>query len=212
MKKALVLVVEKDRALAAEAAAALREAGYEVAEAADGADGLKKIYETNPDVIIASTDLPPVDGADACECIRQASYLPFIVLGSREEVARLLELGADAGIVNPPSGREMVARVHALLKRKGNGGSGGGRGIETYLQADADAGGLSPTERRLGRCLLTNEGRLLGYPQLIREVWGGKKVSVDTLHCYIRRLRRKLANFKIAGVRGIGYGFSGGSR
>jgi two-component system response regulator ArlR len=210
VKKALVLVVEKDRALAADAAAALREADFEVVEAVDGAEGLKKIHEMNPDVIIASTDLPPVNGEDACKRIRQASYLPFIVLGTRDEVARLLELGADAGIVKPPSGREMVARVHALLRRKGDDDSGGGPGIDTFLRPDAGPDSLSPTERRLGRCLLTNEGRLLPYPQLISEVWGGRNVGVDTLHFYVRRLRRKLANFKISGVRGIGYGFSGG--
>jgi DNA-binding response OmpR family regulator len=210
VKKALVLVVEKDRALAEEAAEALREAGYEVAEAADGADGLKKLYETNPDVVIASTDLPLVNGEDACQRLRQASYSPFVVLGTREEVAAMLELGADAGIVNPPSGREVVARVNSLLRRKSKEDppGGGGPGIESYLHKDDGGEGLSPTERRLGCCLLINEGRLLDYPQLITDVWGGKEVSLDTLHFYIRRLRRKLANFNIFGVRGIGYGFS----
>jgi DNA-binding response OmpR family regulator len=215
MKKAVVLVVEKDWALVAVAAGALREAGYEVVEAADAADGLKKIYEVNPDVIIASTDLPPVNGEDACLRIRQASYLPIIILGSQEELVETLELGADAYIVKPPSGREVVARVHSLLRRRGNDDppEGGARlRIERYLPGEGDGPeGLSPTECRLGSCLLSNEGKLLGYPQLITEVWGGKEVSVDTLHFYIRRLRRKLANFNIFGVRGVGYGFLGGS-
>ena len=214
MKKAVVLMVEKDRALAAEAAGALREAGYGVVETVDAADGLKKIYETNPDVVIAGTDLPPVNGEDACLRLRQASYLPLIVLGSPEEVVEMLELGADACIVKPTSGREVVARVHSLLRRRRDDRPGGGSRpvIESYLPGKADAKGLSPTECRLSSCLLSNEGRLLGYPQLITEVWGGKEVSVDTLHFHIRRLRRKLANFKISGVRGIGYGFSGVSK
>lgn len=216
MKKALILVVEKDRALAAQAAGALREAGYDVEEAADGADGLKKIHEMNPDVVIASTDLPPVNGEDACQRIRQASYLPFIVIGSQDEVAAMLELGADAVIVYPPSDREVVARVHSLLRRKGGDdppeGGGGGPGIKSYTRPEVNSDGLSPTEYRLGRCLLSNKGRLLDYPRIITEVWGGKDVSVGTLHFYIRRLRRKLANIKILGIRGIGYGFSGGDR
>jgi two-component system response regulator ArlR len=213
MKKVLVLVVEKDMALAAVAAGALREAGFEVALAANAADGLKKIYQIKPDVIIASTDLPPVNGEDACQRIRQASYLPFIVLGGREEVAETLELGADAYIVKPASGQEVVARVNSLIRRREDDGppEGGARlSIERYLPDNTDGpDGLSPTECRLGTCLLSNEGRLLNYPQLITDVWGEKEVSVDTLHFYMRRLRRKLADFNIFAVRGIGYGLSG---
>jgi DNA-binding response OmpR family regulator len=214
MKKAIVLLVEKDRALVAEATGALRKAGFEVVEAADTIDGLKKIYEINPDVVIASTDLPPVSGEDACLRIRQASYLPLIALGSQDDVVEALELGADAYIVKPPSGREVVARVHSLLRRKHSNnrpGEGGRPSIESYLPGEMDRpGGLSPTEHRLGCCLVSNEGRLLGYKRLITEVWGGKEVSRDTLHYYIRQLRRKLDNFDIFGARGIGYGFSGG--
>jgi two-component system response regulator ArlR len=216
VKKVLVLVAEKDRALVTEATRALRQAGFEVVETADTADGLKKIYEINPDVIIASTDLPPINGEDACQRIRQASYLPLIALGSQDDVAEALELGADAYIVKPTNGREVVARVHSLLRRRESDDPPGGcvrPGIERVLPGESEGRkGLSATECRLGSCLLSNEGRLLGYPQLITEVWGGKEVSVDTLHFYIRRLRRKLSKFYIFGVRGTGYGFSGGDK
>jgi two-component system response regulator ArlR len=216
MEKVLVLVVEKDRAIVAEAIRALQLAGYEVVEATDVADGLKKIHELNPDVIIASTDLPPVNGEDACRRIRQASYLPIVILGSQEELVKTLELGADAYIVKPASGREVVARVHSLLRREKKDDppeGGAGLGIERYLPGEDDGPeGLSPTECRLSTCLLSNKGKLLDYPQLITEVWGGKEVTVDTLHFYIRRLRRKLANFNIFSMRGVGYGLSGGSR
>jgi DNA-binding response OmpR family regulator len=120
MKTAVVLIVEKDRSSAAEAVEALREAGYEVVEATDPADGLKMIYEVRPDVVIASTGLPSVGGEDACLRLRQASYLPMIAIGRKEEVVEMLELGADACIVGPPSGREVVARVNSLLKRRGD--------------------------------------------------------------------------------------------
>jgi DNA-binding response OmpR family regulator len=215
MGKVLVLVVEKDRVLVAEAIRALMAAGYEVVEATDAADGLRKIHELDPDIIIASTDLPPVNGEDACLRIRQASYLPFVVLGSQEELVKALEQGADAYIVKPASGREVVARVHSLLKKKESDDppEGGNRhGIEHFLPGkEKGPEGLSPTECRLSACLLSNEGKLLGYPQLITEVWGGKEVSIDTLHFYIRSLRRKLANFNIFGIRGVGCGLSRGS-
>jgi len=208
VKKALVLIVEKDRVLAEEAIGALRDAGYDVVEAADGADGMKKLYEMDPDVVIASTNLPPVDGEDAFRRLRQASYSPFIVLGTREEIAVNLELGADAGIVSPPSGREVVARVNSLLRRREYGGprNGGGPRVDTFLDARTVGDGLSPTERRLGHCLLMNEGSLIDYSRLITDVWGDKEITVDTLHFYIRRLRRKLAHFNILGMRGTGYG------
>jgi DNA-binding response OmpR family regulator len=118
MEKVLVLVVERDKGLMAESVAMLREAGCEVVQATNAADGLKKIYELNPDLIIASTDLPPVNGKDAWLHIRRASYLPIVILGSQEELVNTLELGADAYIVKPASGREVVARVHSLLRRK----------------------------------------------------------------------------------------------
>ncbi len=176
MKKAVILVVEKDRSLSAKAAQALAEAGFEVVEAADAADGLEKIWETRPDLVIASTDLPPVNGENACLRLRQASYLPLIAIGSRDEVVEMLELGADACIIRPPSNREVVARVHLLLNRKRNDHTrGGGRmGIKNYVRARDDPDGLSPTEYRLSSYFLFNEGKLLDYPRLITEVWGGK--------------------------------------
>jgi DNA-binding response OmpR family regulator len=120
MQKAIILVVEKDRVSAAVAVEALREVGYEVIEATGAADGLRMIYEIQPDVVIASADLPPVDGEDACLRLRQASYLPLIAIGSREEVVEMLEMGVDTCIINPASGREVVARVTALLGRPGS--------------------------------------------------------------------------------------------
>lgn len=215
MKKAVVLVVEKDRSSSLAAVEALREAGYEVIEADGAAAGLKTIYEVHPDVVIASADLPDVHGEDAFLRLRQASYLPMIAIGSREEVVEMLELGIDACIISPPSGREVVARVQSLLSRQGKDdppGGGASPGIENFLPGGGDPGGLSPTEFRLSSCLLANRGRLLSYPLLITGVWGGKSVSLDTLHCYIRRLRRKLFGLNIFGVRGVGYGCLAGSR
>jgi len=119
MKKAVVLIVEGDRTSSQEAVEALREAGFEVIEADGAAAGLKTIYEARPDVIIASTNLLSVNGEDAFLRLRQASYLPMIAIGSREEVVEMLEMGVDAGIISPPSGREVVARVQSLLGKQG---------------------------------------------------------------------------------------------
>lgn len=191
----------------------MEEAGYKVVKVADALDGLKKLYEAYPDLIIMARELPMVNGEDPCLRIRQASYLPIIVLGSNEEAAEMLELGADAYMTKPPSLRELVARVRTLLRRKPRSDPPGDTPkleIENRLPKGGNgSNGLTRTEFRLASCLLLNKGRLLGYPQLISEVWGEKKVSLDTLHFYMRRLRQKLANISIFGLRGVGYCLSG---
>ena len=216
MEKALILVVEQNRPVIEDTVKALANAGYEVVEAFNAADGIRKIHELNPDLVIASTDLPPVDGENACLRIRQASYLPVVVFGDKEEVVVALEQGADAYIVKPASGREVVARVNSVLRRKKNddNSEGGGTvGIKQLLHdGENNPDSFSDVEYRLSTCLLCNNGKLLDYPQIITEVWGNKRVKVDTLHFYIRRLRRKLANFRIFGIRGVGYGLSLGGQ
>ena len=159
-----------------------------------------------------------VNGEDPCLRIRQASYLPIIVLGSKEEAAEMLELGADAYITKPPSLAELVARVRTLLRRKQQryGPPGGTPELETKerlsKRGDGNGNGLTPTEFRLASCLVINRGLLLDYPRLISEVWGGKPVSLDTLHFYVRRLRQKLQDYfpcHIVNFQGVGYYLEG---
>jgi len=113
---ACILFVEKDEVLQLKAVEALEAAGYEIVTAEDAMEGLKKLNETRPDLIII--ELPMENGEDDYLRIRQASYLPIIVVGSREEAAEMLEFGADAYVAEPLSPDELVARVRALLRRK----------------------------------------------------------------------------------------------
>jgi DNA-binding response OmpR family regulator len=197
---------------------ALERAGYEVIRAQDALEGLRKLYESYPDVIIMDRGLPEVFGEDACIRVRQASYLPLIVLGGCDDAAESLEMGADAFMEKPPSLRELVARVRNLLNRKpkfDDRNEGPGMNIDTLKsnpssQDDSGLGYLTATEFRLASCLVLNKSKLLDYSRLIREVWGGKKVTRDTLHYYVRRLRKKLQAFfcnpiKIINCRGVGY-------
>jgi two-component system response regulator ArlR len=209
MHKAVILVVEHDPTASAEAVAALRQAGYKVVETASAAGGLSRLYETRPDLVIASTDLPQLNGENACARLRQASLLPLIIIGGAEEAAEMLELGADAYIIRPASVREVLARVSSLLKRRRNKGPGG--------RPERSPGGglpdipddLSAIESRLATCLLFHSGHIMDYAELIYEVWGDQTVSLDTLHYHIRRLRQKLDDYWIFNVRGTGYGFTG---
>ena len=176
-------------------------------------DGLKKLYETHPDLIIVSRELPLVNGEDPCLRIRQASYLPIIVIGSQEYAAETLEYGADAYMVKPPNTAELVARVDALLRRQRKDDPPGGvpsLALELLIRNGNDGScRLTGTEFCLASCLILNRGRLVEYSRIISEVWGGKRVSLDTLHFYIRSLRRKLSIGNILGIRGLGYCFEG---
>ncbi len=194
------------------ASAALEEAGHQVVRASDALDGLKKLFQAYPDLIIMAKELLMVDGEEAYFRIRQASYLPIIVLGSEEGAAEMLELGADVYITKPPNVSELVARVNALLRRKRKDDPSGGNPkphIKNYLTKKGKGlNRLTPIEFRLASCLILNKGSLLRYRQLAAGVWGGKTVTIGTLHFYMRRLRQKLANGNISMVRGVGYCFS----
>ena len=113
-----VLVIERDEELAAKATVALEEAGYKVVRAVDALDGLRKLYEVYPDLIIVDSALRMASGEYAYLRMQRASYMPIIILGSQEEAIDMLELGADAYMTKPPSSTELVARVNSLLHRK----------------------------------------------------------------------------------------------
>jgi two-component system response regulator ArlR len=212
-----ILLIEADEALAAEIASTLQQAGYHIVTAGGPLEGLKKLYEFHPDLVIMARELLPADGESSFLRLRQASYLPIVVVGSQKEAAETLESGADAYVTTPPNLTELLARVRSLLRRKRQDDGPLGTG-ERQIKGTGDnpgngSNGLTPTEFRLASCLALNEGRLLDYHRLVNEVWGGKEVTLDTLHFYIRRLRQKLARAGIFMLRGVGYYFSGdGSR
>ena len=104
--------------LRAKLGSALEAAGFKVTHAADSLEGLNKLYESHPQLVIMSEDLPAVNGEELCSRVREVSYLPIIVLGSEEEAAEeMLEVGADAYILKPLNLAELVARVRSLLRR-----------------------------------------------------------------------------------------------
>jgi len=216
-----ILIIEKDRELAEKEAAALEKEGYKVAIAADALEGIKKLYESYPDLIIVSRELPAVKGEAAYQRIRQASYLPLIVIGVEEEAAEILEFGADAYMTRETDLRELVARVRSILRRKtrlkpDRSGRNSGDGdhndpVSDSIDDDGDSVKyLNATEFRLASCLVLNKGKLLDYHQLIVEVWGGEEVSLDTLHECMGRLSKKLPAFfshpiNILDYQGVGY-------
>lgn len=205
-----ILIIESDDALAVAETQALERAGYTVARGRNALDGLRKFYESYPDLIIVDRELSMIKGEDTCLRLRRISDAPIIVLGNEEYLTETLELGADAYMTRPPSFIELIARVNSLIRRRQEDKryrdyNGPGNGGHLMGKGDGGLGGLTRIEFRLASCLVLNKGRLLSHSQLINEVWGGKRIGLATLHFYIRSLRKKLAAGNILSIRGCGY-------
>ncbi len=118
VKAAHILLIEKNDVLRGKVAAALEREGYSVVATGDVLDGLRKLNETSPDVIIMANGLPMAEGKESYRLVRETSYVPIVVLGSGDKTVESLEGGADAYMTIPLAIEELVARVHSMLRRK----------------------------------------------------------------------------------------------
>jgi len=216
-----VLVVDDEDNITFLLGAALRHFGFEVTTAASGREALEAVRSAAPDLILLDVMLPDLDGFEVCRRLRQdGTKTPVLFLAARdgtEDKVRGLTLGGDDYMAKPFSLEEVVARIHAILRRHGVA-TQSSQVAFADLEMDDDAhtvrrGGelidLSPTEYKLLRFLLANAGRVLSRPQILDHVWeydfGGNTSVVDT---YISYLRKKIDRFDpplIQTVRGVGY-------
>ena len=222
MKKR-ILVVDDEPSIVELIRVNLEDAGYEVDEAADGAEALEKVRTRLYDLIVLDLMLPGVDGFEVCRQVRSESAVPIIMLTAKaEEIDRVLglELGADDYIIKPFSPREFVARVRAVFRRaaqheSAKGGVHYGRlvlNLERRTAAiDGDRLQLTPKEFDLLLMLARHPGRIFERDELLSQLWeydyaGGTR----TVDVHIRRLRQKLQDHPayadaIETVHGIGY-------
>src|SRR4051812_42369690 len=115
-----ILVVEDEASIAEAVATRLRSEGFSVSIAADGPAGVEQCRELHPDLVVLDLMLPGLDGLDVCREIQRDRPVPVLMLTARDSETDLvvgLEVGADAYLTKPFSARELVARVHALLRR-----------------------------------------------------------------------------------------------
>ncbi len=220
-----VLVVEDSAVFQAIIREALEREGFSVALAHDGHEGLQLARELEPPVVILDLNLPGLDGLEVCRQLRQFSDAYVVMLTGRDdEVDKLVGLsaGADDYVVKPFSGRELVARVRAMLRRPRSGGPSdalrriGDLEIDT-LARDVRAGGRAVDLTRIEFDLLD---ALSGQPrvvftrdQLLERVWGPTWFGDDhVVDVHLSKLRQKLGDDAqspryIRTVRGIGYRF-----
>ena len=217
-----VLVVDDDRAVRDAVRRAFTLEGFDVHAADGGLEGLQRLNETKPDVIVLDVMMPDVDGLEVCRRIRASGdRTPILMLTARDAVSdRIdgLDAGADDYLVKPFDIGELGARVRALLRRT-NGGLGGERLTFGDLELDADRHGarlgdrvvdLTRTEYQLLELLMLNPRRVLPHSLIYERVWGYDfGPSSNALRVYIGYLRRKLADLGapdlIQNVRGVGY-------
>ena len=217
-----VVVIEDDHHISDLVAMYLRQDGFRVVQADDAERGLAAIERESPRLVIVDIGLPgELDGLDVCRRLAGGTPpVPVLILSARDdEVDRIigLELGADDYVTKPFSARELVARVHAILRRTtpvaaqlpavtefGAVAVDGGR-------REARVGGevvpLATREFDLLVFLVENQGLALSRQQLLDGVWGpdwyGDERTVDV---HVRQLRKKLGtDLPLATVWGVGY-------
>jgi two-component system alkaline phosphatase synthesis response regulator PhoP len=223
MPDAKILVVDDERSILDLVTAYLRQEGYEVQTAMDGAAGLEVARAWQPDLIVLDIMLPGMDGLEVLTRLRRESDVYVIMLTARsEETDKIvgLSVGADDYLTKPFSPRELVARVKAALRRlRDSVGPVEGTvlafrhlRIDTSSRRvwlDGEPVDLTVTEFDLLKTLAENRGRVLSREQLLEQVWGydfyGEERVVDV---HIGHIRQKLGNEGfIVTVRGVGYRF-----
>ncbi len=210
-----ILVIEDEEGIIHLLNLYLRDAGYTVVSARDGADGLALHAREHPDLVILDIMLPALDGFEVCRRIRSWSKTPILMLtarGDEDDRIQGLELGADDYLVKPFSPRELVSRVRAILRRvSGQESSQSGRGSETQDHPVLRFPGLSidipsrrvevngaevlvtPTEFDLLALMSQSPGRVFTREILMNKIWGydyyGDGHIVDV---HISALRKKI--------------------
>jgi DNA-binding response OmpR family regulator len=220
MAKRTVLVVDDEQHIIDLARMYLEQEGFNVEQALDGAEALRKIRDLKPAVIVLDLMLPEIDGWDVCRRTREDSDVPIIMLTARsDDVDKIvgLELGADDYLTKPFNPRELVARVRAILRRYERSVQPGAAlhlgdltidpaGREATLGSRALQ--LRTKEFDLLLTLAQHRGQVLTREQLLDLVWGydfyGETRTVDV---HVAHLRKKLTggDVEIETVRGVGY-------
>lgn len=213
-----VLVVEDDNGLRDVLARGLRDEGFHVVTAADGAAALQAAARTTVDAVVLDIGLPDADGRDVCAALRaRGSDTPVLFLTARGNLTDRLSgfaSGGDDYLAKPFAFAELLARLRALLRRFVDPvGVWGDLRLDPSSYAVTGPGGsvmLSPTEFRLLAKLLAAPATVCRRRELIGAAWpAGAIVSENTLDQYISKLRRKLGEVQsqhaIEAARGVGF-------
>jgi DNA-binding response OmpR family regulator len=216
-----VLVVDDEASVRQALERALRLEGFAVSTAAGGREALTAVAERPPSVIVLDVTMPDIDGVSVVRRLRAAGLdVPVCILSARDEVddrVAGLQAGADDYLVKPFAIAELTARLHALLRRRGEPGPGpllvGDLVVDPRRHVATRAGRDMELTRRefdLLEVFARHQGQVLSRDQLLRLVWGyASDVETNVVDVFVGYLRRKL---EAAGepralrtVRGVGW-------
>ena len=218
------LVVEDDANIAELLRLYLGRDGFEVMIVSDGAKAEDRFDLFTPDLVLLDIMLPGKDGWEICRALRKKSAVPIIMLTAKGETSEKvsgLEMGADDYVTKPFEVKELLARIHAVMRRSDNEGPVEKKlsfdklviNLDSYeLIVDGKKVDTPPKEMELLYHLASSPNRVFTRNQLLDEVWGfdyfGDSRTVDV---HIKRLREKLEGvsdkWSLKTVWGVGYKF-----
>ena len=224
-----VLVVDPDAQARRDVRAACEQDGYQVIEADGGADALRQLEQTHPNLVLLEVTLPDGAGFDVCRELRKMdSGVPVIMMSPRSDeidVVVALEIGADDYVTKPLRLRELVARMTAHLRRSRFESAEAMRSRLEFRDLVIDVNErrtyksgkeveLTHTEFDLLTFLASNAGKVLSREKILNSIWGYEyPIETRVIDVHIRNLRRKIESqpsrpYYILAVPGIGYRFT----
>jgi two-component system response regulator MprA len=224
-----ILVVDDEQGILDFTELGLKYEGFEVLTANNGTKGLELALQEKPDLVVLDVMLPGINGMELCRRLRTFDDVPIIMLTAKDEVGdriQGLNLGADDYLTKPFSFQELVARVRAVLRRKGKTGNdkasaADGKPMEAQLEFNDVS--LDPTSHEVRRnnqpveltlreyelllLFMRHPRQVLSREVIIEKVWGFDFVGDDNIiEVYVRYLRQKLGEpSPIQTIRGVGY-------
>jgi DNA-binding response OmpR family regulator len=219
-----IFIIDDEETLLNVTSDLLKTHNYQVTTSSNPVEGLKRIQETPPDLLLLDILMPELDGIEICKRIRShppTQNLPIIIVsshGSETDIVTGLTVGADDYIVKPVRKRELLARVKSVLKRQGKEFhsqviSAGPLKLDlgTYRATlNGEPLTLSPKEFSLLSFFMKREGQALTRPTLAENVWGAQHLPTShTIKSHIDTLRQKLGPVRhwIQTLQGVGYRF-----
>ncbi|MDR0268767.1 response regulator transcription factor [Paenibacillus sp.] len=225
-----VLIVDDDEKIISMLRRGLAFEGYDIITANNGAEGLKSVLNSEPDLVILDVMMPQVDGFEVCRRLREGGiHVPVLMLTAKDEIehrVKGLDLGADDYLVKPFALEELLARVRALLRRKpGQENTEDHRLTFEDIVLDVDSrevlrGGkrleLTAKEFELLHLFMQNPKRVLSRDLIMDKIWGyDYSGESNVLEVYIAMLRQKTEEHGgkrlIQTIRGAGYILRGDS-
>ncbi|RKG50507.1 DNA-binding response regulator [Acinetobacter cumulans] len=216
-----ILIIEDDFMIAESTQTLLKYQGFEVEWVNNGIDGLKLLQQSEFDAVLLDLGLPLMDGMQVLKQIRQIQpNLPVLIISARDQLQQRvdgLNQGADDYLIKPYEFDELIARIHALLRRSGKEQQTNQQHILTYGELVLDVEqhlakykgqyiDLSNREWAILIPLVTHPNKIFSKTNLEDKLYDfDSEISSNTIEVYVHHLRNKLGKDFIRTIRGLGY-------